>query len=79
MDSDYLKSVLITTIIGGAIYISTYLIHTEMFPTPKKKYYELTLSSGKVIKDSLKDYEDRLESDSISYYKHQIISSKEIK
>ncbi|REC40516.1 hypothetical protein [Chryseobacterium sp. 5_R23647] len=79
MDSDYKKVVIITAIIAGAIFLITSLILNNILSPKEKKYYELILSNGKVIKDSLKDYEDRFEADSISYYKNQIISTKEIK
>lgn len=66
-------------ILGIFLFFGTYYLLSKYFPKSGKKFYEVTLSNGKVIRDSLKDYEDRLEGDSISYYKNQIISSKEIK
>lgn len=66
-------------IIGIFLTFGTYYLLGKYFPKSEKKFYEVTLSNGKVLRDSLKEYEDRLEGDSISYYKNQIISSKEIK
>lgn len=79
MDSDILKGTLITMVVAVIIYLITMGILNLLFPNPEKKNYEITLSGGKVIKSSFKDYSDRFENDSITFYKNQIVSVKEVK
>ncbi|PXW06472.1 hypothetical protein C8D70_1254 [Chryseobacterium sp. CBTAP 102] len=79
MDSDKLKSLAMAIIISVPIGLGIYIILHKFFAPPSKKLYEISLTQDKVIKDSLREYSDRFENDSITYYKNQIISSKEIK
>lgn len=79
MDNDILKASLIIMVVSVVIYCITMGTLNLLFPNPEKKNYEITLSGGKVIKSSFKDYSDRFENDSITFYKNQIVSVKEIK
>ena len=79
MDTDFLKAIFATIICSMLLYFGIHIIIAKFFAPPQKKLYEITFTGGRVIKDSLKEYKDRFDADTITYYKNQIVSSKEIK